>query len=467
MSKVLFLEINEVPFRLIDKYLKTGDYPNIQRFFNEAWQYESFAVDKGELHPWVTWPTVHRGTSAETHNVLHLGQDVKSFKGSAIWEDLRKEGKTVGVFGSMQSWPPKDPGVNGFYIPDTFAHDEQCIPAYVEPLQKMNLGQVRKNGRVVSKELPPLKEILQFMVSGFKCGISASTLFKLAAQLIGEKFDPVKRSRRPVFQTILFWDVFKSLYFNKVDQIDYASFFTNHVAGVMHRYWNHVFPEDFRTQNNGEQQATMRFALETLDNMLSDVYGLLINHPDLVVVFGTSMGQAAVYNDGHHGYELTVGDIEKLFVSLGFDRSTFTPQLSMVPLIGVEFKDEATVQEAIKALDKVTYKGGTKAFEVEKAGLSLCVKTLWPPVIDIKDGHLYRAGAAPLTFAESGIRVIETEAGTGYHVPEGIFAVYSHDLGSQPKSQFRKRINADKLKQVLLNLESVGPTETMAQLPLN
>ena len=44
-------------------------------------------------------------------------------------------------------------------------------------------------------------------------------------------------------QPILSFDLyFKCL--NKY-QPDFSTFFSNHVAGIIHRYWRDIFPEDF------------------------------------------------------------------------------------------------------------------------------------------------------------------------------------------------------------------------------
>src|SRR5688500_16209122 len=128
MTPLLLLEINEIPWRLIDRHLSDPALSHLGRFFSRAAQYTSVAVDTGELSPWVTWPTLHRGMSNQQHGIKNLGQDPSTFRGKPIWEEIREQGGTIGICGSMQSWPPIDPGPGGFYMPDTFAHDSRCIP---------------------------------------------------------------------------------------------------------------------------------------------------------------------------------------------------------------------------------------------------------------------------------------------------------------------------------------------------
>ena len=237
---LLVLEFNEIPWRLIDLYAGRGCH-NLSRLIAVSETYTTMAVDEGELSPWVTWPSFHRGMGNGDHCVRNLGQPPDTFRGVPIWKEYRQRGLDVGVFGAMQSWPPKDPGTNGFHVPDTFAHDARCIPSYVEPFQRFNLDQVKRNGRVVAEGTGGGGTLLGSLP---RLGIRPRTFASLAAQLAGERINPARRARRPVFQTILSWDIFRKLYRPR-NPPAYASYFTNHVAGVMHRYWDHVFPEDF------------------------------------------------------------------------------------------------------------------------------------------------------------------------------------------------------------------------------
>ena len=249
---LLLLEINEVPWRLIDRFKDDSRYVSIARFFNHSRNLTNVAVDAGELSPWITWPTFHRGMTGEEHGVKNLGQDPGTFRGTPIWQEFRNRGYSIGVLGSLQSWPPIAPGAGGFYIPDTFAHDSSCIPESLEPLQRFNLQQTASNGRVISRGSPFSTKSISVIKRLPMLGIRPSTLISGAVQIIAERFDETRVSRRPIFQAILFWDVFRKL-FNDAHPPAFATFFTNHVASVMHRYWRDVFPEDF-----GEQPKSAR-----------------------------------------------------------------------------------------------------------------------------------------------------------------------------------------------------------------
>src|SRR5262249_40090660 len=141
---------------------------------------------------------------------------------------------------------------------------------------------------IFSKETLKLIKCLSF--------VRARTVAAVARQFAGELWDTTRLSRRPIFQTVLFWDAFKTL-FNCRRPPALSTFFTNHVAGIMHRYWNNVFPADFGDRYAGRPTPylrTMEFAMVVLDQILADAIGYCEQNPNLVVVFASSMGQAAI-----------------------------------------------------------------------------------------------------------------------------------------------------------------------------
>src|SRR5205807_181013 len=131
--------------------------------------------------------------------------------------------------------------------------------------------QVRRNGRVIRSDGLMSRESLRLLLSLPKLRIRAGTLGTVVAHLVREKIDPISLARRPCFQALLLWDIFTGLY-RPHDSPVFATFFTNHVASIMHRYWKDVFPGDFQDSVHqcGPHSATMLFALKVLDGILDD-----------------------------------------------------------------------------------------------------------------------------------------------------------------------------------------------------
>lgn len=460
MTPILLLEINEVPWRLIDRYIDRLEYPHIRAFFAGSHHFTSRAVDTGELSPWVTWPTLHRGMNNEQHGIRNLGQDPSTFKGKPIWQDVREAGGSIGICGSMQSWPPVEPGPGGFYVPDTFAHDEACIPAYLNPLQAFNLDQVRNNARVVNDALPPARNKLALVFALMRSGIRARTIVRIMAQLLGERFDSNLRLRRPIYQTVLFWDVLRKQ-FNAASPPALSTFFTNHIAGVMHRYWCDVFPEDFpdRKPCIGEsQEPLMRFALRVLDQMLADVLAWARANPDLVVVFASSMGQDAIHRDYHEGVEILVNELPVLMQHAGLGADDYRPLLAMVPQIAVEVSDFPKRKTAKSLLESAVAGNGERFINVQEVGISLSITVATPSLAAIKTDCV-RIGSRELTWNAAGFRQELIDPGTGYHIPEGTLVVYTSANSATPLLQDRLAVQADKLKAWMLDIIHRGPSQ--------
>ena len=460
MKPLLVLEINEIPWRILDRYANDAAYQNIHAFLHHSHQYTSLAVDTGELSPWVTWPTLHRGMNNDAHGVLNLGQDPASFRGVPIWQTLRDTGMSIGICGAMQSWPPMEPGAGGFYVPDTFAHDAACFPAYLEPLQTINLAQVKKNPRVSSSTLPSFVEIKQLMACALRAGIRVRTLLRIIAQLVGERFDKSLVARRPIFQTILFWDVFRK-HFNPDKPPAYASFFTNHIAGVMHRYWRDIFPEDFAGSSAlsaPSREPLMRFALSVLNEMLADVLVWTKQNPQLTVVFASSMGQGPVHRDEHEGIELHISSVNALLAAAGLSEQDYKPLLAMVPQVAAEIADATKRAAAIAWLQRCRSASGNALFAVKEIGISLSISSILPPRADIELGTVH-FDDTNMPFPKMGLKGVEIEAGTGYHIPEGSFAVYAPREGNDGDSildQSRRTFAATRFKAWALAVVEQG-----------
>lgn len=453
MRPVLLLEINEVPWRLLDHFMDHERLPNIRRFFSSAQCFTTRSTDEGELSPWITWPSFHRGVPNTQHGIQFLGQDPVSFKGTPIWDEYRARGHSIGLFGSLQSWPPKDPGPGGFYVPDTFATDERCIPAWVEPFQAFNLKQTASNGRVInSKSLYDFTN-LKFALNLPRLGIRPRALAAVASQLALERIDTKLTARRPIFQGILAWEIFRKL-FDPATPPAFSTFFTNQVAGIMHRYWDQVFPEDFSHSTDVGQRPhvdTMLFALESVDEMVADAMSFCETNPELIVVFAASMGQGPVVRSNHTGYELSIPRVGDLILACGLTPHDFEPLLAMVPQVCVQIPDRAKRSLVRETLESARSASDEKLFSIDERGDRLSITLGTPSRPDIEAGRFTLAGREH-TWRQTGIQVNSVEAGTGYHIPEGSMAVYGKGLVA---SDLRKPMLATEAKDFILSISGV------------
>jgi predicted AlkP superfamily phosphohydrolase/phosphomutase len=287
--KLLLLEINEVTWDLIDRFIAAGKLPNFARLKTHGTWGTPLSVDRPpQLDPWITWTTVYTGQPQAEHNVFFLQQPPETIKAKRIWERCQDHGLTVGVYGSLCSWPPRP--VKGFYVPDTFSPDSQTYPESLNPIQILNLTYTR------SVRLPSDQDSVAFKAGLaarlVKLGLGPAHLAAITRQLAEERINPRIRWKRVALQPLVNFGFFRKLY--RQHRPHFATFHTNHVAHYQHTYWKAMEPEKFRPlETTGEEIETYGPAIEygytTADRLLGRMMALL--DPETVLVVASSMGQ--------------------------------------------------------------------------------------------------------------------------------------------------------------------------------
>ena len=287
-KKVLLVELNEVTWNLIDPLIEQGKLPTFARLKREGTWGAPLSVDlPPQMDPWITWTTVYTGRPQADHNVFFLQQPPETIRARRIWEICHEQGLSVGVYGSLCSWPPQD--VKGFYVPDTFAPDTSTSPEQLNPIQQLNLTYTR------SIRLPADNDGVMFKArlgaQLLKLGLSASSVSRIARQLASERRNPKLRWRRVSLQPVVNFDFFSRLYRSR--RPEFATFHTNHVAHYMHTYWKAMQPEIFPQPTPPEEVRdygkVIEYGYRSADELLKNMLGLLDD--ETVLVVASSMGQ--------------------------------------------------------------------------------------------------------------------------------------------------------------------------------
>jgi hypothetical protein len=235
--KIVLYELNEVPWRVLDQFAAWRPTSHLARLLPVMRRFGTFAEDRSDLSPWITWPTLHRGVTDERHGILGFGQDLTAVDREypPIWELLTRAGVSVGVCGSLHTYP-LPPAIERyrFFIPDAFAAGAQCFPEAISTFQAFNLDMARKSARNVSRRIP-WAPALRLLAAAPGLGFRPRTAIDVAGQLASEWRQPWQRVRRRTYQTVLEFDIF--MHQLEATRPDFSTFFTNHVASSMHRYW--------------------------------------------------------------------------------------------------------------------------------------------------------------------------------------------------------------------------------------
>lgn len=416
--KILCYELNEVPWRVVDFYLSERPNSNLAKLLESSHTFTTRTVDTGELHPWTTWPTVHRGVSNDKHGIRYLNQDLSAAsEWPPLWEILQTHNIDTGLFGSLQSYPPSDSDNSKFHVPDTFAPKPNTFPSKYEPFQAFNLAMTGENRAVTSsisaKDAVKSLELL-------RSGIRPTTLFKVFLHLLNEVRNPLYKSRRPTLQPLLAFDVFLDCLSKQ--QPDYVTFFSNHVAGIMHRYWRYTFPEDFaeplvENEKSIFHKNSLVSAMDIFDEHIRVLSEFAQKHGYKIVI-ASSMGQEAI-DRGQYKPELGLKDFASLLAILRLERG-ITLNLAMQPDLAFEANNVETLNQFAAALDSITDIEGEKLIPTgyESVGLTLNRKLVSTASL-IESQKLLVEGKV-VSLAEAGLHLFERDQGTGYHQPDGI-----------------------------------------------
>jgi hypothetical protein len=432
-KKIILYELNEVPWKIIDLYIDRYPKSHVAKLVRSGHCLTTVNRDPVNFQPWRTWPTLHKSLYTKDHNSHELGQDPATFQGENIWDIAENHGLRIGLFGPMQSWPARPLKNGGFYIPDTFSPTAETIPQSLSFFQAFNLRMTRQNGfssqaRLNMKEVVALG--LQLLERGFSAYSAVQILMALGRERINQDF----KASRSILQVLPCFDLYWKLH--REHRPDLSIFFTNHVAGMMHRYWGDTFPGYADRYQYPVNPIFSRFIIEAMDHFdhqLGKVMEFVDRHPDSVLVVASSMGQDAIpYIPMDETYVLE--DVEQLILRLNLGDAQIGS--AMYPRTALIFPDAAMAQLAMATLKTVKFPDGNlfDDFLLQGCSLSFAVNYQFN-ASGLSQSISYSptgSGKIPQTgrIADIGV-VVKTRVGggnTAYHIPEGILVSYGQDV---------------------------------------
>jgi predicted AlkP superfamily phosphohydrolase/phosphomutase len=456
LRRVLFLEFNEITWSLIDPLIAQGALPHFARLKHEGtWATPESNDLSPYLNPWITWVTVHTGVERSVHGASILEQAIDTIHAKRSWEYAVEAGLSVGVFGSIGSYPPRP--VNGFWVPGPFAPASDTFPPELQPLQELNRKYTRAHNRGGAKDswVAMVRQGLQLL----RFGLKPSTICCIIRQLIHEKCQPHMSWKRVTMQSLVNGDFFVSLY--QRFRPDYATWHTNHVAHYMHHYWRAMDDTPFLTPATPEEKQRYGGAVEYGYQIADQILGRLMRIVDenTVLVLASSMGQQPYVTEQYPAGRITVRmrDIHQILRIVGAQGVK-----AVAPMMAQEWN--VTIPDPLqRAQVKHTllraYSTGEKheVFSVAEEGEILCIapRGVAKPEPDVEvifqDGqnmtHHY-------TFDELFVTDDPTPK-EGVHHPQGVLAFWGK--GIRQGVEIRHTTNLDIAPTILTLLGVVVP----------
>lgn len=470
MKKIVLFELNEVPLRIFDQFCAWNPDSFLARFLRRTRQFETVTEDTN-LSPWTTWPTLHRGVEDQRHTIHHFGQPLAEIDQAypPLWELLQRRGVSTGVFGSLHSYPlPTDLNSYRFYIPDAFAAGSECFPQEVSVFQEFNLAMSRDSARVVSAGVHWGKA-LRFLLRAPELGLKVQTAAAVGGQLALERLQRWRKTRRRTYQAVLAFDVF-------MKQLErarpaFATFFTNHVASSMHRYWAAVFPQDYeKTEFDDGWVRTYRheidFTMSWAERFVRRLARFADHNPEYQLWIATSMGQAATLARQTES-QLILSDLPLFMSRMGLAADEWEQRAAMIPQTNVcVTPSRAGAFRA--ALESLVIEGRPVTFQQREHGffsISLGYRNIHERVAPIQ----FAGKAVP--FEHLGLSVLRIDdlcGATAYHVPKGSLLVYDSQAVAvrHRRPSVRAQISTRDIAPAILRNFHVPIPDYMVRTPL-
>lgn len=456
-QSLIIYELNEVPWRVIDWYVRLKPTSALVRLLDQSKTFITITRDDGELHPWTTWPTFHRGVTNSQHNIRFINQSLNDASlYPPIWETASKAGKRVGVFGSLQSYPPPKDSAYAFYVPDTFAPGCEAFPDKYAAFQRFNLRQTQQDGAKASPvqfNTSVADDILKMVQSGLRL----NTCVNLASHLVKERVDPLYRARRSVLQALVSFDMFQNAL--KAEPPDFCTFFTNHVAGMMHRYWKYTFPEDFgatlTTTEDKFHAGSIEYAMDVADAQISKLMAYVDARKGRLIV-ASSMGQEAIDRGAYHG-EWRITDVSRFLNAIGWNAPAHN-LLAMQPDFNFAFDSALEAENFLTHVGRLTDSNGVSVWKrVQRTGDTVNLG-LAPSSQALAAGEACLADSQGMLnrmkIEALGIDFLKRDPGTGYHQPRGALLLYGK--GIQPEDS-RAEVDSTAFRVAILQMLDIEP----------
>lgn len=439
-KKIILFELNEVPQKVVDHFCKQRPSSTLARMLPDCRRHETYTEEIGSLSPWRTWPSLHRGVNDEKHMIVDFGQNLDEVDQAfpPIWKILEANGISTGLCGTLHSYPlPKRLEHYAFYIPDAFAAGSECFPRSIEAFQAFNLRMSRDSARNVSSQVP-WQSAFQLLKHLPELGFKVSTAWDVGSQLVSERFQRWKVVRRRTYQSVVAFDVFMRQL--QKTRPAFSSFFTNHVASSLHRYWAAAFPEDYEEFGYDGRwvknyKSEIDFTMSKTDQFIARLKSFVDRNPEYAIWITTSMGQEATVALPLET-QLYVQDLEKFVQALGVPAGSWSKKPAMLPQVNLVIH-APYIKTFREHLEKVEINGKPIGFRESEGGF-FSIDLGHPNLIVSAD--LVRVDGLAVSLESVGLENVEIKDKSGasaYHIPEGCLFIYDprQSAKDQPVSQ--------------------------------
>lgn len=286
-KRIIQIELNEISSEVIEALIAKGKLPNFAKIHKD-WAFLKTTSETEYIHlePWIQWCTAHTGKTFEEHQIFRLS-DVHTLNHKQIFEELSEHGVESGIIGSMNVIRRNTKG--GIFFPDPWAQVNDTYPDELKPLWDLIANRVQ--GHATSKI--NLSDIRMGMQACMKFGLPMSLYFKMARQIVAQKFDPKTKWKLAAVFDLFLTEIFKSVL--KSTNFGFYTLFLNAMAHYQHHYWRAFDGKEFdpsiKYPDIRDQDDPMTYGYEMYDVILGEVLKAVNDDPDTLIVILSGLSQ--------------------------------------------------------------------------------------------------------------------------------------------------------------------------------
>lgn len=413
--KVIFIELDGGSWNVMRPLLEAGKLPNIKGVMEHGVS-SGLASEAPYISPKI-WTSIFTGKKPEKHGVSFFGATSNMVNGKRIWDILDEKGHTVGVLGSLVTWPPRP--VKGFMIPDVCAIDPETHPKDYRFFQEIALNERRKSKRLGNRRFM-LAEMATYAYKMKSKGVGIDTLWYAFRHLFLEKLRRLNQRDRYWRKATLYLKMSTQIFEHLYDSYapDFSSFHIHLCDSLSHRYWMFYEPEKFA----GVAPSDIRRYGDIVPNSYIEAdrsIGKIISHAgdNTVVVIASDHGSRAL-EEGRETYDM---NIDRFLEILGIAQKAVVARFG--PGVYMHFQDKGLMQKTADIISEIKLRDtGEKLFYAKMHGEILVVtKAVWKVNLDeINEESIMDIPGA----GEHEIREIFSRQKmkiSGVHDAEGIF----------------------------------------------
>lgn len=408
MNKLIFIELNEINFNLVSKYIEKypKKYKNFERLYSLHNTRSTSEIDYHELEPWIQWVSAHTGKKFDEHKIFRLG-DIVNSNHSQIFEEVESKGYRVGAISPMNARNSLNDAC--YFVPDPWTKTMPSNNLFVKMLSSVLKQTVNDN----SKGTITAKSIFYILIL-FLRFMKLKDYPNLFYQAI--------KSRGKSWRKALFLDTFVHKIHLKLlteKKPDFTTVFLNAGAHIQHHY---LFNSEFSSKSNpnwyiDQKHDPFEEMLYFYDKILGDY--LNINGYESLIVTGLNQKE---FDEPQIYWRLA--NHEQFLKKLNIEYKDVHPRMTRDFLI--TFDSISDLKNGIEKLSSIRDSEGNRFFGIiDERESSLFVTLTYPYEIKDKEFH-----GLPSSIKISN-EIVFVAVKNGEHDPNGeIFSSFDHKFTS-------------------------------------